>query len=247
MRAVVMAGGRGTRMAPYTTVLPKPLLPVGDRPILALLLEQLAAAGATRIDLCIGYLGDLIRAYLSESPPALAGAELVLHTEAEPLGTAGALRTIPQLDEPFLSLNGDVLTALAFAALMDDHRASGAALTIATQARETQIPSGVLELDGDRVTAYVEKPTLTHHVSLGIYALDPRALAYVPDGPFDVPALAAELLAAGERVHVHRFDGPWFDIGTLGEHEQAVAALAASPARFLAAAQPSPAASVQAP
>jgi NDP-sugar pyrophosphorylase family protein len=238
MRAIVMAGGRGTRMLPYTTVLPKPLLPVGERPVLAILLEQLAAAGATRIDVCVGYLGELIRAYLAETPPAIGDARLAFHTEAEPLGTAGALREIAALDEPFLSLNGDVLTSLPFAELMDAHRASGAALTVAAQAQETAIGSGVLELDGDRVTAYVEKPTLTHLVSLGIYALDPRALAHLPAGRVDVPTLVDALLAAGEHVHAHRFEGDWFDIGTIGEHEAATQALAAAPERFLPARAP---------
>lgn len=233
MRAVVMAGGRGTRMLPYTTVLPKPLLPVGERPVLAILLEQLAAAGATRIDVCIGYLGELIRAYLAETPPAVGDAELVFHTESEPLGTAGALREIAALDEPFLSLNGDVLTSLSFATLMAEHRASGAAITIAAQTQATAIGSGVLELSGDRVTAYVEKPTLTHLVSLGIYALDPRALAHLPPGRVDVPTLVDLLLAAGEDVRAYRFDGAWFDIGTIGEHEAATRALAEDPKLFL--------------
>lgn len=233
MRAVVMAGGRGTRMLPYTTVLPKPLLPVGDRPVLAILLEQLAAAGATRIDLCLGYLGELIRAYLAETPPAIGTTQLAFHTESEPLGTAGALHEIETLDEPFLSLNGDVLTSLSFAELMRAHRASGAALTVAAQTQETSIASGVLELDRDRVTAYVEKPTLTHLVSLGIYALDPRALSHLPRGRVDVPTLVDLLLAAGEHVHAHRFDGEWFDIGTISEHEAASRALAEEPERFL--------------
>lgn len=240
MRAIVMAGGRGTRMLPYTTVLPKPLLPVGDRPVLAILLEQLAAAGATRIDICVGYLGELIRAYLAETPPAVGDAELAFHTEKEPLGTAGALRELEALDdEPFLSLNGDVLTSLDFGALMEDHRASGAALTVAVQAQDTPIASGVLELNGDgRVAAYVEKPTLTHLVSLGIYALDPRALTHLPAGRVDIPMLVEALLAAGEPVHAHRFDGDWFDIGTIGEHEEATRALAADPTRFLPSHRP---------
>ncbi|HEV7772194.1 MAG TPA: sugar phosphate nucleotidyltransferase [Conexibacter sp.] len=233
MRAIVMAGGRGTRMLPYTTVLPKPLLPVGERPVLAILLEQLAAAGATRIDVCIGYLGELIRAYLAETPPAIGDTQLAFHTESEPLGTAGALSEIASLDEPFLSLNGDVLTSLSFAALMDEHRASGAAITIAAQAQDTEISSGVLELSGDRVTAYIEKPTLTHLVSLGIYALAPRALEHLPPGRVDIPTLVDVLLAAGEDVRAHRFDGAWFDIGTIGEHEAAAKALADDPGRFL--------------
>lgn len=233
MRAVVMAGGRGTRMLPYTTVLPKPLLPVGERPILAILLEQLSAYGVGRIDLCVGYLGELIRAYLLETPLQLGDTEVVLHTESEPLGTAGALHEIPALDEPFLSLNGDVLTSLDFRALMDDHCASGAALTVAVQAKQTEISSGVIELDGHRVVAYTEKPTLTHVVSLGIYALDPRALAYLPRGRVDIPTLAATLLAAGEEIHAHRFDGHWHDIGTPGDHETAVAELLAHPQRYM--------------
>lgn len=235
MRAVVMAGGRGTRMLPYTTVLPKPLLPVGERPILAIVLEQLAAAGTERVDLCVGYLGELIRAYLMQAALEIGDLEVVLHEEAEPLGTAGALRELPAFDAPFLSLNGDVLTSLDFAALMREHRASGAALTVAVQPRETPIGSGVLELAGDRVTAYVEKPVLTHLVSLGIYALHPRALAYLPEGCVDVPTLVEALITAGEVVHAHRFEGDWFDIGTLSDHEAAVAELAAKPGRFLPA------------
>lgn len=233
MRAVVMAGGRGTRMLPYTTVLPKPLLPVGDRPILAILLEQLACAGAQRIDLCVGYLGELIKAYLSDMPPTLDGVELRVHTETEPLGTAGALSEIDGLDEPFLSLNGDVLTTLDFGAMMREHLASGAALTIAAQAQETTISSGVLDLDGDRVTAYTEKPSLTHVVSRGIYALDPAALTHLPPGRVDVPTLAERLLASSLPVRVHTFEGAWFDIGTLGDHEIATAEFLAHPERYL--------------
>jgi NDP-sugar pyrophosphorylase family protein len=230
-----MAGGQGTRMLPYTTVLPKPLLPVGERPILAILLEQLAASGVTRVDLCVGYLGELIRAYLSEAQLALGDLELRLHTETEPLGTAGALRHLCGLDEPFLSLNGDVLTSLDFGALMREHRNSAAALTVAVKPQQTMIGSGVLDLDGDRVTAYVEKPILTHLVSLGIYALDPRALAHLPEGRADIPTLVETLLAAGETVHAYRFGGDWFDIGTLNDHEAAVAYLAANPERHLPA------------
>lgn len=220
-------------MLPYTTVLPKPLLPVGQRPILGVVLEQLAAAGATRIDLCIGYLGELIRAYLAEAALELGGAEVVLHSEREPLGTAGALHNIPDLDEPFLSLNGDVLTSLDFADLMRSHRDGGAALTVAAQRQETAIGSGVLELDGGRVTAYVEKPVMSHQVSLGIYALDPRALEHLADGPVDIPAMVATLLADGEEVRAYEFAGEWFDIGTVGEHEAAVAELEAHPDRYL--------------
>ncbi len=234
MRAVVMAGGQGARMRPYTTVLPKPLLPVGDRPILAILLEQLAAAGVTRVDLCLGHLGELIRAYLADAAsPALDGLQLVLHTEREPMGTAGALRDLPGLDEPFLVLNGDVLTAIDAAALMAAHRASGAQLTVTTQVRETTIGAGVLELDGEAVTGYAEKPVLRHVVSLGVYCLQPEALELLPPGRVDIPALVTALVAAGRPVRRYAYDGPWFDIGTREDHERATTELAEHPERYL--------------
>ncbi len=233
MRAVIMAGGLGTRMQPYTTVLPKPLLPIGDRPILSILLAQLAGAGITRVDLCVGYLSGLIRAYLVEATPDYGALDVAFHLESEPLGTAGALREIPDLDEPFLLLNGDVLTSLDFAGLLGGHVASGAALSVTVQPRATTIASGVLEIDGERVRDYVEKPTLLHDVSLGIYALDPRALRHLGTGRTDVPDLVQALLAAGEPVRAQRFTGDWFDIGTLGDHERAVQAFAADRDRYL--------------
>ena len=116
---------------------------------------------------------------------------------------------------------------------MSEHRESRAALTVAVQTHETEIGSGVLELEEGRVTSYVEKPVLTHLVSLGIYALDPRALAHLPEGHVDIPTLVAELLAAGEAVHAYHFDGYWYDIGTIGDHEAATAELAANPHRYL--------------
>ncbi len=121
---------------------------------------------------------------------------------------------------------------------MHEHRESGAALTVAVQAHETAIGSGVLELDGSRVTTYVEKPVLTHLVSLGIYALDPRALKHLSAGHVDIPTLVAELLAAGEQVHAYRFDGHWYDIGTLADHEAAVTELSTNPQRYMPGAEP---------
>jgi NDP-sugar pyrophosphorylase family protein len=231
-------------MRPYTTVLPKPLLPVGDRPILAIILQQLQDAGVTRVDLCVGYLGGLLRAYLSESTDelrAIKDLELSFHLEDRPTGTAGALHDIPNLDEPFLLLNGDVLTDLDFAGLMDAHVAADAALTVTVNQRETTIPSGVLELDGERVRAYVEKPTYSHAVSLGIYALAPRALGHLARGRVDVPDLVEALLRADELVCAHRFDGAWFDIGTLPDHERAVREFGADPSRFIRTAEDPPA------
>jgi NDP-sugar pyrophosphorylase family protein len=226
MRAVILAGGLGTRLRPYTTVLPKPLLPLGDRPILEIILNQLWEAGFKRADLCVGHLGELIRVYFSEGTRLPDGFELDWHWEPdEPLGTAGALRVVPGLDGTFLAMNGDILTTLDYLALVEHHRASGAALTIAVQPKSVGIDLGVLEIDGGRVTGYVEKPTLRYDVSMGIYVYEARALDYLPDGPCQFPELVERLLEAGEHVAAFPSDAAWYDIGTTGEYERAVAAL----------------------
>jgi NDP-mannose synthase len=224
MRAVVLAGGLGMRLRPYTTILPKPLLPIGDRPILEIILGQLAAAGFTKADLCVGHLGDLIRIYFTEGTVVAPGLELDWHWEPEePLGTAGALRIVPGLDGTFLAMNGDILTTLDYRALVDHHRNSGAALTIAIQGKRVEVDLGVLELDRSRVVGYREKPTLSYDVSMGIYIYETRALEHLPDGPCPFPDLVQRLLAAGEHVEAYRSDADWFDIGTIGEYERAVA------------------------
>lgn len=232
MRAVILAGGRGTRLAPYTTVLPKPLLPMGDRPILELIIRQLYREGFRTVDLCVGHLGELIQVYLSEGAQLPDEIELRYHWEQEPLGTAGALRMIPELDAPFLAMNGDILTDLSYAELMRTHADSGATLTIASHQQDIKIDLGVIEDEGGGVTRYVEKPTMGFQVSMGIYAYAPSALRHIPDGPFDFPEVVNALIAAGEDVAVHRHRGTWFDIGTPAEHEQALAEAQQNPGRY---------------
>jgi NDP-mannose synthase len=232
MRAVILAGGQGTRLRPYTTVLPKPLVPVGDRPILELILHQLARAGVTRVDLCVGHLGGLIRAYFEEGATLPEGIALNYVWEDEPLGTAGALHQIEPPDEPFLVMNGDILTKLDYAELVRFHSEREAAMTIASHLKNVDIALGVIETDDEVVTGYVEKPTLGYEVSMGIYVYDPRALAHVPRERFDFPDLVLALLAAEEKVTTYRYAGPWFDIGTTDEHERAAAAFHADPDRF---------------
>jgi NDP-sugar pyrophosphorylase family protein len=223
MRAVVLAGGLGMRLRPYTTILPKPLLPIGDRPILEIILRQLAAAGFEKVDLCVGHLGDLIRVYFSEGTTLPADLELDWHWEPdEPLGTAGALRVVPGLDGAFLAMNGDILTTLDYGALMAHHAETGAALTIAVQSKQVQVDLGVLEIDGARITGFQEKPRLGYEVSMGVYAYDARALGHMPDGPCQFPELVQRLLDAGETVCAYRSQDDWFDIGTVGEYERAV-------------------------
>jgi len=224
-KAVVLAGGKGTRLAPFTSVLPKPLMPIGDRSILELVLGQLARSLITDVTLCVGYLSHLIEAVLEQR--ALDGVRVSYVREQEALGTAGPLREVPGLDRTFLAMNGDILTTLDYEDLVRHHRRSRNMVTIAARERSIKIDYGVLHLAGDgrRVVGYDEKPQMTSTVSMGIYVLEPEALEYIPpSGYFDFPDLVHSLLGGGERVGVYGFDGTWFDIGRRDDYEQAAAA-----------------------
>jgi NDP-mannose synthase len=227
VRAVVLAGGKGTRLAPYTSVLPKPLMPIGDRSILELVLGQLRDCGIDDVTLCVGYLSHLIRAVLDNSRHG--GAEISYVQEEEALGTAAPMRLVDGLDSTFIAMNGDVLTRLDYTDLIRHHRQDENILTIATRARPIQIDYGVLQLgtngSSNRVQGYVEKPKMTSTVSMGIYVLEPQALGYIPrDGYFDFPDLVQALLKADERVGAYQYDGMWFDIGRRDDYERAVSA-----------------------
>jgi NDP-mannose synthase len=224
MRAVILAGGLGTRLRPYTTIIPKPLVPVGDRPILEHIMGRLAQSGVRRIDLCVSHLGELIQLYFSQAGILPDDLELDWHWEDEPLGTAGALRTVPGLDETFIAMNGDILTSLDYRELVAFHREQEATLTIATQAKQVPVDLGVIETDDRRVVGYREKPTLDYDVSMGIYVYEPRALEHLPEsGPCQFPDLVLRLLEAGERVAAYKSEADWYDIGTIAEYERAVA------------------------
>jgi NDP-sugar pyrophosphorylase family protein len=222
-RAVVLAGGKGSRLAPYTTVLPKPLMPVGDRPILDVVVRQLRAAGVERVTIAVGHLAPLIRAVFGDG--SRHGVAIDYHEEEAPRGTAGPLATIDDLAETFLLLNGDVLTTLDLRALVRAHRDAGNVLTIATHERSVDIDYGVLHVDAtQRLTSYDEKPSLGYTVSMGIYVVEAEACRHVPpDRPFDFPDLVQALLQAGEPVGAYPYDGYWLDIGRRDDYEQAVA------------------------
>jgi NDP-mannose synthase len=243
-RAVILAGGKATRLGSYTTVLPKPLLPVGGRPVLDIVLQQLHAAEFDRITLAVGYLSHLVRAVVDGSDQR---SRVDYHEEDEPLGTIGPLAEIDELDEPFLLMNGDVLTTLDYADLLDTHIRAGNALTLATHRRMVRTDYGVLHVangkgngsgnghaeghangngNGDRtqsIEGFEEKPVLSYTVSMGVYAVDPRALAHVPDGRFDLPDLVLQLVQAGEQVGSYSFDGSWYDLGRHDDYLQATA------------------------
>jgi NDP-sugar pyrophosphorylase family protein len=216
-RAVVLAGGRGSRLAPYTTVLPKPLMPVGERPILEVLLRQLAAAGLDDVTLAVGHLAHLVRAVVGDG--SAYGVSVRYHEEERALGTAGPLASIPDLGDTFLLVNGDVLTTLDFRALVRVHQEAGNELTIATHRRTVRADYGVLNTDGalgatHRVTGYDEKPELAYTVSMGVYVLEPAAVRRLrPGDRCDFPDLVLALLSEGAAVGSYAFDGYWLDIG----------------------------------
>jgi NDP-sugar pyrophosphorylase family protein len=224
MKAVILAGGKGTRLAPYTSVLPKPLVPVGEMPILEIVVRQLIAAGFDEIVITLGHLGELIRAFFLAQKRLSAQVRIRFVQEEEPTGTAGSLTLVPGLDETFLAMNGDVLTSLDYRRLLAFHREHGAALTIAGYRKEVRIDLGVLELDaaGTRVQGYVEKPRFEYPVSMGVYVYEPRALAHIPrDAYFDFPSLVLKLLEAGESVACYPSEDLWLDIGRPDDHAQA--------------------------
>jgi NDP-mannose synthase len=226
-RAVVLAGGRGTRLAPYTYVLPKPLMPIGDRAILEIVIEQLARFGIDHVTLSVGHLGHLIEAVIGDGQSQDVAISYV--REHEPLGTAAPLRLVEGLTERFIAMNGDVLTTLDYGELLRHHHDAGNILTIATKDRPIKIDYGVLSVGGhgreDQVVVYDEKPEMTSTVSMGIYVLEPTALDYIPErGHFDFPELVQALLTGGEQVGAYRYDGLWFDIGRRDDYEQAVSA-----------------------
>jgi NDP-sugar pyrophosphorylase family protein len=226
-RAVILAGGKGSRLGPYTTVLPKPLLPVGDRAILDVVMHQLRDLGFTDVTLAVGYLAHLVRAVMGDG--SKWGVNIDYQEESEPLGTVGPLADVEDLDDSFLVMNGDVLTTLDYSEFMDLHRESGNVLTIASHSRVVRTDYGVLHLDGEAgrtrvVTGFQEKPEIPYTVSMGVYVLEPRALEFIEPGVYlDLPDLVLKLIAAGESVGSYLFEGYWLDIGRHEDYERAIA------------------------
>ena len=221
MKAVVLAGGKGTRLAPYTLVLPKPLLPIEDMPILEILLRQMKNYGIDEIILTVGYLSDLLQSYFGDG--SRFDIKITYSYEQTPLGTAGPLSMISGLDDTFFVTNGDVLTTLDFSHMLAWHRKKGAMATIATHQREVNIDFGVVHNDADhRITGYTEKPSLEYLVSMGIYIFEPKVLDFIPHSQYlDFPDLVLKLIEAGNIVSGYPFAGYWQDLGRLDDYTQA--------------------------
>jgi NDP-mannose synthase len=219
-----MAGGLGTRLRPYTVVLPKPLMPVGDRPVLDIVIRQLHAAQFGQVTMVTGYLAELIEAFFRD------GAEYDIpidyYREHEPLGTVGALGLIEGLDDPFLVMNGDILTDLDYAKLLADHERGDAIATIATRTTKVQISLGVLDFgdpdDPTLLTNYFEKPSIEYESSMGVYCFDARVREFIEPGErLDFPDLMLRLVHQGERVRAWQSHDFWLDIGRPEDYEQA--------------------------
>jgi NDP-sugar pyrophosphorylase family protein len=234
MQAVVLAGGEGRRLRPFTWVIPKPLVPVDDMPILEILLRQLAGHGFERVTLAVGYLAALIRAYCGDG--SQWGLTIDYLTEDTPLGTAGFLGTLPVADtDRILVVNGDTLTDLDFGAFYRSHDVADAA-TICGYRRTVEVDFGVLHLDDQqKLVRYEEKPVLSHHVSMGVNVLSRWAVdRYVQAGQrLDMPDLLCRMTDDHATVRVASPDIFWLDLGRLADLEEANEVFRAGRARFL--------------
>ncbi|MDI6807402.1 MAG: sugar phosphate nucleotidyltransferase [Candidatus Eisenbacteria bacterium] len=221
MKTIVLAGGKGTRLLPLTTVLPKPLLPVGDYPILEIVIRQLKKQGFTKITLAVGYLSHLFEAYFGDG--SKWGVELEYSVERESLGTAGPILLVKDLSSTFLVMNGDLLTTLDFNRVVEYHKKKDAVLTIALQERSHQINLGYVERDGKyNITGYIEKPVHRYEVGMGIYVFEPEALSYIKKGEkADFPELVLRLIGDGKKVVGYPCSDFWLDIGRHEEYEKA--------------------------
>ena len=224
MKAVILAGGKGTRLKPYTTVFPKPLMPLGDKPILEIVIRQLKSHGFDEAIITVGHLAELIMTFFGDG--SRLGVKIKYSREDKPLGTAGGLGLIKEeLNEPFLMMNGDVLTTLNFSDLVNYHKRNGAIATIALKKRDVKIDFGVVEIeidDGNSIVGYKEKPKIEYLVSMGVYAFDPKVLEYIRANEYlDFPDLIKKLISNGETVKGYVYDGYWLDIGRPDDYERA--------------------------
>ncbi|MGW8282783.1 MAG: nucleotidyltransferase family protein [Gemmatimonadota bacterium] len=221
-RAVIMAGGLGRRLYPYTAVLPKPLVPIGDRPILELLILQLRGAGVTHVTLATGHMAELVMAFFGSG--GKYGIEIDYTLEEKPLGTVGPLGVIDGLDETFLVMNGDVLTDIDFRKLVEHHKRETALVTVATHRKAVKLSLGVIETDlMGHVVGFREKPEFSVDVSMGIYVYEPDIIDRIPASePMGFDDLMAQMLRDRATIATYPYDGVWYDIGIPEDYGKAI-------------------------
>ena len=221
-RAVILAGGKGTRLKPYTTVIPKPLVPVGDRPILEILIERLKLSDITDITLCVNHLAEIIIAFFGDG--SKWGVRLTYSVEDKPLSTVAPLKLLNDLPNDFLVMNGDLLTDLDVGKLFEYHVKHNALITVATHKRNLEVDFGVIEVNeaGNMAIGFQEKPEFTLNVSMGIYVFSKKVLDFIPAGKaFGFDSLMYELLKRKQIIHVYPYNGYWLDIGRPEDYEKA--------------------------
>lgn len=222
MKAVILAGGKGTRLKPYTTVIPKPLVPVGERAIIDILISRLVKCGVDEVFICLNHFAEIIMAFLGDG--SKFGIKINYSLEEEPLGTVAPISLIKGLPQDFLVMNGDLLTDLDFRQLFSLHTSGNALLTVSTYHRTTKIDFGVLELDpaDNKVTGFVEKPEYSFNVSMGVYAMNRKVLDFIPrNKAFGFDNLMLCLLEKKIPVNVFPYNGYWLDIGRPDDYEKA--------------------------
>lgn len=233
MMAVILAGGKGVRLKPFTMVIPKPLLPVGELPIIEIVIRQIAAMGIKRIAMMLGYMAQLFIATFGDG--SRWGVKIEYCIEDEPMGTAGSLRLLKDPEENLLVMNGDILTTLDYKDIMEFHKTKGAWGTIGVTRRQQPIDYGVIiRTDEGFLGEYREKPVLEYNVSMGINVLSHDALSFIPpDGKYDIPQLMTALKNAEKKVACYETDCYWQDIGRFEDYERASADFTQDPQRFL--------------
>jgi NDP-sugar pyrophosphorylase family protein len=222
MQALILAGGKGTRLKPYTTVIPKPLMPVGEMPILEIVLRQLKNAGFDRVIIAIGYLGEMFRAFFQDG--ARLGLSIDYSLEEKPLGTAGPIAlNLDKLDQDVLIMNGDLLTTLNYRSLFEFHKSARAAATIGTYKRDVKIDFGVVEIAEGKLTGYIEKPVYHYDVSMGVNILNVLSARkfLIPGQHLDLPDLMTLLREDGQSVHCYQEPCYWLDIGRVDDYQTA--------------------------
>ncbi len=216
--AVIMAGGKGTRLMPYTMVLPKPLVPVGEYPIMEIVIRQLAKAGFNRIIIAVNHQAELIETYFGDGSKFDVSIEYSLETK--PLGTMGPLRLMKSLPDNFLVMNSDILTDLDYATFLDEHIESGRIFTVSSHNRIQNVEYGVLQEKNGFLAGFTEKPKLDYLVSMGVYSASRRVLGFIPENAFfGFDDLMRTLLESDEKVGLHLHDGYWLDIGRPDDYQ----------------------------
>jgi len=232
-RAIILAGGKGTRLRPYTVVLPKPLMPIGEYPILEVIIRQLVRHGFDHVTMAVNHQAEIIQAFFQDG--AKWGIKIDYSLEDKSLSTMAPLRLIHDLPENFMVMNGDILTDLNYSEIFEEHVSNSNIFTISAYTREQKIDYGVLEIDaGSHLTGFREKPSAEYLVSMGVYMASRRVLDFIPEGKsYGFDNLMPDLLAAGKPATVRKFDGYWLDIGRPDDYIQAIEEFDQMKSRFL--------------